>query len=244
MEEQNPKELGNLQTLKLDLDTPIKINSEVTLNQLNIMVGENASGKSLMLKTVYACGTIMGMSHMYDNKPELKSRPLSEITQYVFDNTFQDQNFHGAVTATYINGSLNAHFEKGKVTAVIRDIKKTVNVVPATVFMSSNMRTFAAMDSYLALWESLSEKEDILKYYRLYDVGYVEMIKRKLPFSIDEELSEVLKSFEPNGKMKDISSIFIRNGGFMYSTRSGEEARLATLSNGEQAMINIMVGAR
>lgn len=219
--------------LKLNLTSPIKIDSEFELGKIDIFVGENGVGKSLILKIVYALGAV-SVNKSVDN---------IEAAQFVFDNTFRDQNFDGSLWAIYTKGMLTVKLDKGKVTEVINDLKRPVPVV----YMSSDMRTFDAMSLYLRVRKNggdspIALMQSLLGSYRLYDVTYMEALIGRCPIALPEQITTSLKDkfgFQESIKAIDAD---LDKCTFRAILDDGSKKDLATYGKGHQAILNMFVG--
>jgi hypothetical protein len=162
------------------------------------------------------------------------------FAQYVFDHTFEDQNFNGLLVMEYDQGRIELEFDNGKNTKNSVVIDDRVKLIPTPIFMSKTMRTFDQMNQYLKLSEKMSTEDEILEFYKLYDVVYMQAIKIKLakefliPGLIRESFAEM--------QFKDvIVSLFIKDNHIYYKNEKGEEKNTSTLSAGEQSMLNMMI---
>lgn len=205
--------------LRLDITTPIKMQQEVELGQLSVFVGANSSGKSLILKIIYAMGAISAAAeHCMPGMP-----------QFVFDNTFTEQNFNGTLKAISGVGSVAVTLDNGKVTDSVVDMRRGLPVV----FTSTDMRTFDAMTLYLRTRKAASDLaqesqeaflKTLLESYRLYDVTYMEAFIRRCPVQLPKSIQETL-----------------RNLGFQESI-TAIKMDVTTYGKGQQAMLNMFVG--
>lgn len=244
-------QIGHINKFEMDIEMPIKMNVSMGVNRINLMVGMNATGKSLVLKTQFAMGTIMAM--LVARKPPAKKPLLSKepprpqlftdlseqgIAQYVFDGTFYENNFDGRIAQMWENGSLFLTMDAGKVTGVGVECPG-VDIPTQVLFMSSELRLFSAINRYLQIYNGLENKEEILKFYRLYDVFYVEKLKKQVGngFEFDEALQIGIKAMLDDTHTK-LGPITQDDNGFYMNGRD-----LATYSNGEQAILNMMLGA-
>lgn len=230
------EEPNQLEKLVLKITEPFKMDSEITFQQLTMLVGQNASGKSFMLKVAYAMGSIGQLRGM---APE----PTSSA-QFVFDNTFTEQNFNGLFKAVYTKGSAAVELKDGKVTKVEVEGK-----TEPVVYMSSDMRLFSSMSVYLLLRKAagtdpLKFLEKMLKGYRLYDFAYVEGLLARMPIALEEKSKVYLKSMDFPG-VDEIVSIDVNKDKceFHLVLKNDKRVNIATLGNGHQAMLNMMLGA-
>lgn len=227
---------GEVKTLKMVIDSPMKMDSMVIHNKrLNILIGNNGSGKTLILKTNWA----MSMSMCAAFMPV--QGDLITGAQYIFDHTFEEQNFNGFVFSEWDRGSLELRFDRGKVTEATVDKGGADTPTPA-IFMSTTMRLFSQVKQYLQLQKALGD-EALLEYYKLYDVVYMALLKTKLAngWEVPKEIQAMMeKSMSFRYKLGTITMDDVS----VYNTApDGTKTDLAHLSNGEQAMLNMMMGA-
>lgn len=232
-EAEKPKP-NHLKELRLNITAPIKMNQTIDIRTLNVFVGQNASGKSLMLKMVFALGATGATSPA-----------LNEAAQFIWDNTFVDQNFNGTVGATYERGSLDITFEDGKV----------INVNPVgleqpapVVFMASDLRTFDAMVLYLRVRSTSGEPgtgefvSNMLKAYRLYDLTYMEQLIRRCPILITSKIVEMLETaynFVPPPVLIEVD---VDECAFYAALKDGSKKNITNYGKGHQAILNMFIG--
>lgn len=251
--------VGMIDTLTVNIDKPMKMDTAVIQNKkINIMVGANATGKTLILKMHWAIGTIMGMAVAIEKagmfpmpKRAMKANTakngtppdLEEMAQFVFDNTFTDQDFNGTLITEYERGKIEIQLKDGKVAYVGTVIDGGVDSVTPVVFMSSELRLFNSMNKLIRLQAKFENADEVLEFYRLYDIYYVEMMKAKVGegIKIPKEVKEALKDMDVK---PDIDTIKLNESGFYYVDSKGVEGNLEAMSNGEQAVVNMFLGAR
>lgn len=224
--------LGNIDNLRFKIDQPMTLDFDIEYRSLNLMTGLNGSGKSLMNKACWAFGTIMSILHA--NPPS-----INEAAQYVMDKTFEQQNFNGEMEAKYPNGNLKMVLCNGKVTSVEYYVDPKVKVCTPPLYMSTNIRTFQQIDQYLKVEKMLSNKEDLLNLYRLYDVVFVELLKNKLSSGLkanDEFKKAILEQFKLT---YDFDTFAIENDSVVFIDKDGKRTNLSTLSAGEQSLVNM-----
>src|SRR6478735_7845091 len=93
--------LGNITRVEINLTGPIPFKFEGEVKQLNIYVGQNATGKSLLLKLTWMMGTLASAcvsNGMASFSPEEKA-------QYLLTHTFlAPEEFDGKLIFYYENG--------------------------------------------------------------------------------------------------------------------------------------------
>lgn len=213
------------------------MNLEIELKKLAVFVGQNDSGKSLMLKIAYALSAV-GMGH---------GSPLDpiETAQFIFDNTFTDQNFDGSLKAIYTQGSVSVELDKGKVTNV--DIQDLVNPKPV-IFMSTDMRTFDQMALYLRMrieagTDPVIFIKKMLGSYRIYDFAYMEALIARLPITLPKALKDILKdNFDFKESISAIEAD-LEKCTFNAVLDDGSKKNIITYGKGHQAILNMFLGA-
>jgi hypothetical protein len=241
MKKSKKKPPAHLQKLVLNLTAPIKFNNmEVELKMLNVLVGQNDSGKSFLLKVAYALSAISCMQQS-DAAP-----PPAEGAQFIFDNTFVDHNLDGTIKGVYTRGSVLVELKEGKVTKV--EIEDLVNPVPM-LFLSTDMRTFDQMNLYLCHRNGASAHKDpvilmraLLKGYRIYDVTYMESLIQRCPITLPDVIKKTLAAgFDFKEKISAID-VDLEGCQFHAILEDGTLKNLATYGKGHQSILNMVIG--
>lgn len=240
------KSLGNAQSISFDITKPIHV--ECTRldieKQLSIFCGSNSSGKSFYLKNIFALSLIANSIVLTKGGPADK-----EYCQFVLEGCFEDFDTEGRIGIEFNSGaSISILIEKGKVEIVDYLGFEDINQITLTQYMSSEMRTFTAIHSYLGLrktFSSLTQEKivnEMCKNYRLYDVLYVERLISKMPFEITPKIRETFDKFGITDKIVSIH-IDIQNANFYAKLQDDiNTKKLSRFSNGEQSMINMFLG--
>jgi energy-coupling factor transporter ATP-binding protein EcfA2 len=234
------KELGQITMLNVDIDQPIKLKSDLDVNKLNIYVGQNGSGKSLILKMTWALATIMVFKI---NRKTTSEAEILQIAQYVWDNTFEDKNFNGLVGAIHPGGKISLGFKNGILESMNIDVAESIVDAPAPLFLSTTMRTFDEIERFFKLQDKIGI-DAMPEYYRLYDSVYAHKIKKQFEDEIivDKDLEDSLKNF--NLDKYDIVSFRYKNNKFIFTNSKGEEKSMSSLSKGEQSLLNMKLGVK
>lgn len=225
---------NKLDKLVLNITEPMKMDQELELAQLAVFVGQNNTGKSFLLKVAFALGAI-GQIRTVAPGP-------NSFAQFVFDSTFVDQKFDGLFKAIYTMGSVSVEIKEGRVAAVDAQGETT----PVT-YMSSDMRTFDQMTTYLRIRKSAGDNplvfmQKMLEAYRLYDVTYMEGFLIKLPLLLPDRVKQHLEGF---GFREPIVSIEadLDKCEFLAVLKDGTKKNISTYGKGHQSILNMALGA-
>jgi len=237
------KNTGNVKTLALDINEPFKFKTEgIDYNQVAIFVGANGSGKSFILICTWAVATIAQMIVIAN--PAIGQ--LIQYAQFVFDNSFKDQNINGIMSMVFESGStITITFDKGKIIDFSYSGFEDVNQPIQAKFMSANMRTFDSIGQYLALRNAYDvygqEKmiEQLCKTYKLYDVMYLESLIIKMPCKVTSQLQEAFKKFDITETITEFGVDLVKND--FYCIADGKQKCLQTYGKGHQSIFNMLL---
>ena len=247
------KSMGNIDRITCNITKPVNMEAlDVSFNQLTVLVGQNGSGKSLAMIIVYCLGYIS--SAIVINKTLFKS-VLIELSQFVFDHCFNDQNFDGVISGYFASGThISITFKDGKVIDFDHYVPDDVTIPTPVVYMSSNLRTFNSVKSYLTVRKVIADAKntagelltlEMLKTYKLYDVTYMEKFIASCPILVKPDIAETLKrDYDFKDTLLEIK-LDVDKSDFYYTCREKPDERkyLTTLSNGEQALLNMIITA-
>lgn len=235
-----PKQMGHVKAMTIKLKEPAFDIDNMAFNAIALFVGQNGSGKSLVLKFNWATAMI---AHTVINARQMGVPiDVQGISQYIMDNTFQNQNFTGLIAAHYENGTIELELEEGKLKRAACDYDPWVESAMTPVFMSTDMRTFDQIKQYFKMEKLLGSKEKILEAYRLYDVTYVEMLKVKLSKGLKatDAFKRAVLGFDGMEKYK-FEEFFLKDESIWYKDDEGKEREMTTLSKGEQSLVNMVL---
>jgi hypothetical protein len=233
------KQIGNITTVKFDITEPMKMQTEIEFKNLSIFVGQNGSGKTLIMKMIWFMNTVAAAAIKYKMIPVGLS--LEDIAQFTMDHTFDNNNFEGSLQINYENGSIEVAFVGGKVVGVNPELEG-LSEMATPIFMSKDARTFSQIKMIMQMKSTMTQ-EQMLKMVKLYDIVYVEYLSAKLKDTL--VLSEPLKSsLEDYGMVKhDIQSLKLKDDSVYFTNSKGEDHETINLSAGEQSILNMMIGA-
>lgn len=234
--------LGHLQHLTINIDAPIKMKAmKMDFKSIMVMVGQNRTGKTLVLKINWAMAMIPCLYLALRKNDNVSTDVLAPLAQELFDGTFEDQDFNGELGAQFKNGRIQVNLDKGRVTKVYVDLDK-VDTASPPIYMSTTMRLFSQIKTYLQTEKLVGHDDNrLMEFYRLYDIVFVRMLKEKIGGGKDipENILGALKNFDLD--RYDWKSVRIDDKSVYVTDGAGKERDLATFSNGEQAMFNMML---
>lgn len=212
------------------LDEPKLEVHDMEFKKIMLLTGQNGTGKSLVMKFIWAMSTL---GFMY-----LKSGGnLRELATFIINNTFDSQNFTGTVETTHLNGRIGVTLESGVVTSAFCDAVDD-ETLSTPIFMSTTLRLFSAVKAAYAMLDALGP-EKFLQHYRLYDLITLEIYKARFAAKTEPPALEMVnKIFIDEGQEPKFDS-FQYDGGTIWGYKESSRRDLATLSNGEQAWINM-----
>lgn len=249
MGDKEKKSAGNLSKMHLDLTKPMEMKHiDLELNQLSVFVGQNGTGKTLILINAWIMGFVA--SSLVFKKPDKEE--LIGICQFSYDHCFTDNNFTGTVGCTYQSGAtLSITLNEGKVTDVTHTGFENIDQAGDVQFMSSAMRTFEAIGLYLKMRKMVMEQPGMnealvvlkmIENYKLYDVLYIEKLIRKMPLTVTPTMKESLEKFD----VKDDITLFnvdLVKGDFYHETKGEVDKKyLSKYGKGHQSIFNMMLG--
>jgi hypothetical protein len=171
------------------------------------------------------------------NRTPVSEDDMLQIGQYVWDNTFEDNDFSGLVGAIHPGGKISLGFKNGKLESMNLDVAESIVESPAPLFLSAAMRTFDEVEKFFNLQDKIGI-ESMPEYYRLYDYVYAHKLKDQFEngITVDEAMKESLEKLEV--------SFSYKNDRFIFTNSKGEERSLSSLSKGEQSLLNMKLGVR
>lgn len=220
---------GHANSLIIGMSGPMEMKSEIDLNQLNVFIGANGVGKSLIMKLTWCL-------NMMSQLVVLK-QPLTEGAQFILDKSIPEHNMFGMLGIRFDSGAkLTITVFEGKVQDVSHEGFEKIDKPSKCVYMSADTRLFSSIKRYLDIRKIVGQ-EKMLEHYKLYDCMYIESLISRMPITLDNFSKHLLTSVEIDGlESVDFDGDFI--GVFKDDRKS-----LSTLSSGQQALINMTLGA-
>lgn len=250
--EQNKNLVCNEISIKLDGLLNV---DNILFKNLNIYVGLNGTGKSLILKMYWCVNLISNLYFMIKKDINVTTK----FFQFVLDKSFSDQDFTGNVKAKFDEFDTSFSLVKGKLdyfNVILKDSNynpKPENLSILT-YMSTVTRTYESIITYIKTKKILNitdidlsneaDLEKLCKMYKLYDILFLEktLIKLSDPFF---KLSETSKEAIKNNINKEITNIFYdKSKEEIYYTElkdgKSETYNIKKLSSGEQSLLNMI----
>ncbi len=241
---------GHVKTITMKMTNPKMDVTDMEVKALNILIGANGTGKSLILKMTWCFSFIMQAAVHH------KEAATKELAQYVFDHSFASPDFDGVIEAKFESGSLfSCDFKKGKVETLLIMLGENVTEPTMVTFMSSNMRLFSSMERYLQLRKTLTGTPEVIQaqmaeHYPLYDVVYIERLIHKMPIKIDAELKDRFAAFDikfyhgTNENPLELGVDLDKSQFYLTVEIDNRKERipLSRFGSGHQALINMTIG--
>lgn len=247
-QEKKVKSLGNVMNLNLELTEPTQIHIDsMDLNSLNLLVGQNGSGKTMINKVIFLASfvTVIDLALRNGETPP-EFAPFAELdkfAQYVFDNTFTEPTeLSGKVVVHFENGSFTCDVEKGNLSRIIAAYDQDITEGTYPKYMSTVTRLFSSMEAILAMSDKMPD--DVLKYYKLYDIMHCVRMRHfaKNISTLDEDWIKIFKE----GHDFDVVALKYDDvqGKFLYVDSKGVTRLVTTLGAGHQSILNMFIGVR
>lgn len=203
---------------------------------INLLVGENGSGKTFLLVHSFVATYIMKIIELGGDSIAAAQTTCATC----FDNF---ETFTGSFKLSMSNDlELEVKIEEGVVTFCEMTGEGTVTPV---VYLSSAMRTFEPIHNYLKIRKGISkhgdqlvpeEFEKILMFFKLYDVSYLEGLIGKCPIL----LSEAVELFDFGDDYPVKLDVDLDASEFFVKTKEGNTRKLTSYGSGHQAILNML----
>jgi len=244
-------QITNLDTMTLDITKPLVLqDQELEFRKLSLLTGYNGAGKSFIQVSAFVLCQVGNVIVAGGKDEELKMS-----AQFIIDTCFDSKEITGLLSCKFDNDALlRIVMAEGKVVYVYFDGFADVKYIPSVTYMSSAMRTFNAIKSYLVARKMVMKAVNgdmnqlvgtLVEDFKLYDVMYIEGLIMKMPKVADEKVMKFLDSFELKTKV-DVVSFGVdleKSEFYLIEKKDGEEKTtyLSQMSVGNQAIYNMML---
>ncbi len=212
-----------LDIMNLDIESTksdFKMEMEVPLNKLNVLVGANGSGKTLMMKFAWFAGYMLqAYKVLLVVEPEKTDELFAEMMQKVFRWTFDEpDDMFGSIAIRDKNlekFNFSVVFKDGKMNHFVMDIidpeEFKMGNIQGVQFNSKEARTFEQCARYIKLKkkfgiETLTDDglDELCEFFKIYDVLWFEQLIHKVKQFACDGLPETLTSATGRGIMHSI----------------------------------------
>lgn len=175
---------------------------DIDFNKINIHVGPNGTGKTVLLKLAWF-GTYITSNKILEEKGFLPQNSIQkDFVNHTISKVFEEVDFNGKMVFTFENNlTTTLIFEKGICIDITFSNLTKENKVTNILFMSKELRLFTELVRYLKLRKRVNGTqrivsptafEEILNEYKIYDALLVEQLIQNLPLEFSEEVSKTL----------------------------------------------------
>ena len=245
--------------IKVNMTKPLTMDTNLEFQRLNLIVGMNGAGKSLMNKLVWASATFLS-SKIAEKVYNIKdTKDDVDAFQFIMDNTFDEQDFNGTFEFHLRDELLNVSFYcikfemvDGKVEDLRWSFPDDVIASGAVTYLSTFVRDFSNIERYLKTKnmmqvDTIHNWDDIEKLcgmFKIYDILALESIIPKF-----ENASALLKSIKDKGVTAELMDNFDlvdlevdrKKGEIYYYNVKNDKIRVSTLGAGDQSIIMMLV---
>jgi hypothetical protein len=254
MEKNKKITVGHIEKLFVDFKGVMEGLELASQKDLTIFVGQNGSGKSLVLIFTWLMGTIVNI-FLQSGKSMTE---YEKILQFFFDNSFDKNDFTGKMGAGFENIEISFEMDNGKVKNLdINILDPSIEILPSgmPVFMSKTTRLFDDLHKYLKMKKLLNigdielsndtELKKLCEMYKIYDILFIERMIKMFKDPNFKLNPKSIGSFKETLKKEIINVTYDEpNCNFLiHELKDGKtEIYPATImSSGEQAWVNMFI---
>lgn len=247
--------IGNIKSLEVNITQPMEMNfGHIDMKNINLYVGQNGTGKSLILKISWICN-LLSQYYIVEQMGH-KGIDFEKECTFLFDHTFDSNNFHGKISCEFENANLSIELDNGKCVKESFNSTNKLHSSSPPIFMSKDMRTISDMVKYMKTRKMLgingnvlilnSEAlKKILQLYKIYDVMFVESFLNKINgYQITKEVQDTLDNYK--SKSLKLNSIYVDDVACTIKdvdSVNNKIVDLSILSGGEQSLIVMILGS-
>lgn len=213
-------QVGHIKKIKTELTSPIELKVDCDINSLNVLVGQNGSGKSFVLVLSYAV-------HQVTNDLIMKGNNSNWILNSCFKSPVT-----GFIRCEFENAWIEFKLNESKIEDLKYNLGK-VDTLTKALYLSSNMRTFSNVDMYMTLRQTMSVAQ-LCEIYPHYDMMYVEMLYAKCPFELKLNESQKILAESTGFEVKDTNVSY--DNGFKIGDK-----HISSLNSGSQAILTMLI---
>lgn len=222
---------------------------DIDFNKINIYVGQNGTGKTVLLKLAWF-GTYITSNKILEERGFLPQNSIQEdFVNHTISKVFDEVDFNGKMVFTFENNlTTTLIFEKGICIDITFSNLTKENRVTNILFMSKELRLFTELVRYLKLRKRVNGTErimspdafeEILNDYKIYDALVVEQLLQNLPLEFSEEVSKTLVDAYNFKDSPTKLEVDLETCSFLLEYSDGTVENVLKLGAGHQSILNI-----
>ena len=222
---------------------------DIDFNKINIYVGQNGTGKTVLLKLAWF-GTYITSNKILEEKGFLPQNSIQkDFVNHTISKVFDEVDFNGKMVFTFENNlTTTLIFEKGICIDITFSNLTKENKVTNILFMSKELRLFTELVRYLKLRKRVNGTErimspaafeEILNDYKIYDALAVEHLLQNLPLEFSEEVSKVLVENYDFKKNPTRLEVDLETCSFLLEYSDNTTENVLRLGEGHQSILNM-----
>ena len=222
---------------------------DIDFNKINIYVGQNGTGKTVLLKLAWL-GTYITSNKILEERGFLPQNSIQEdFVNHTISKVFDEVDFNGKMVFTFENNlTTTLIFEKGICIDITFSNLTKENKVTNILFMSKELRLFTELVRYLKLRKRVNGTErimspdafeEILNDYKIYDALAVEHLLQNLPLEFSEEVSKVLVENYDFKKNPTRLEVNLETCSFLLEYSDNTTENVLKLGAGHQSILNM-----
>ena len=222
---------------------------DINFNKINIYVGQNGTGKTVLLKLAWF-GTYITSNKILEERGFLPQNSIQEdFVNHTISKVFEEVDFNGKMVFNFENNlTTTVIFEKGICIDITFSNLTKENKVTNILFMSKELRLFTELVRYLKLRKRVNGTErimspdafeEILNDYKIYDALAVEHLLQNLPLEFSEEVSKVLVENYDFKKNPTRLEVDLETCSFLLEYSDNTTENVLKLGAGHQSILNM-----
>ena len=222
---------------------------DIDFNKINIYVGQNGTGKTVLLKLAWF-GTYITSNKILEERGFLPQNSIQEdFVNHTISKVFEEVDFNGKMVFNFENNlTTTVIFEKGICIDITFSNLTKENKVTNILFMSKELRLFTELVRYLKLRKRVNGTErimspaafeEILNDYKIYDALAVEHLLQNLPLEFSEEVSKVLVENYDFKKNPTRLEVNLETCSFLLEYSDNTTENVLKLGAGHQSILNM-----
>ena len=222
---------------------------DIDFNKLNIYVGQNGTGKTVLLKLAWF-GTYITSNKILEERGFLPQNSIQEdFVNHTISKVFEEVDFNGKMVFNFENNlTTTVIFEKGICIDITFSNLTKENKVTNILFMSKELRLFTELVRYLKLRKRVNGTErimspaafeEILNDYKIYDALAVEHLLQNLPLEFSEMISKVLVENYDFKKNPTRLEVNLETCSFLLEYSDNTIENVLKLGAGHQSILNM-----